>query len=131
MTGTVRHILVVEDNSALAGVITFNLQQAGHQVATARNGREAWQHVRENRVDLIITDHQMPEMSGTELCRRIREDDCYAGIPVIMLTAKSLEIDQFHIYEQLGVVTILPKPFSPAGLVKTVKENLETGAGQC
>ena len=65
-------VLVVEDNSALANVLTFNLKRSGYDVTIARNGREAWDILQNRSADLVVADHQMPEMSGIELCQKIR-----------------------------------------------------------
>ena len=67
----------------------------------------------------------MPEMSGVELCQKLRETPSYIETPIIMLTAKGLELDLVQLRETLGISAALPKPFSPAELMRKVEECLE------
>lgn len=116
-----RSVLVVEDNPAMATLVRFNLTRAGYDVTVAGNGRQAWDHLEEQQFDVVVTDHQMPEMTGAELCQRIHESDRTSGLPVIMLTAKELELDPDFLMQGLGVRRVLGKPFSPAQLVEAVE----------
>ncbi len=117
-----RHVLVVDDNLAIANVVRFNLERAGFAVSTARNGQAGWELVQRQQFHLIITDQQMPVMDGLEFCRRMREIDAYARVPVIMLTAKGSELDLPRLSVELGVTAIFPKPFSPLDLIQAVEE---------
>src|SRR5438034_5240152 len=108
-----KQVLVVEDNIALGAVVRFNLEQAGFQVALARNGREGWGLIQKRDFDLVVTDYQMPEMSGAELCEQMRQHPQYAQIPVLLLTAKGLELDLPQLREELGIFDVFLKPFSP------------------
>jgi CheY-like chemotaxis protein len=119
-----KKVLVAEDNPALAGVVRFNLQRAGCDVTVARNGREALDAACQQAFDVVLTDEQMPEMTGTELCSALRRRDEYRTTPIIMLTAKGLELDFEDLRARLGVSAALPKPFSPAELVNLVEECL-------
>jgi CheY-like chemotaxis protein len=124
-------ILVAEDNAALAAVVRFHLERAGLQVDLARNGREAWNLLQSQRYAMVITDQQMPEMSGTEICGLMRADPRLASVPVLMLTAKSLELEASRLREELGVRKVLPKPFSVSELTETVRSLLfSASAGQ-
>lgn len=123
-TETTKKVLVAEDNAALAGVIRFNLSRAGFEAVTARNGREALDAACRETFDLVLTDEQMPEMCGTVLCYELRKRKEYRATPIIMLTAKGLELDIEELRIQLGVSATLPKPFSPAELVSLVEECL-------
>lgn len=125
MSNADRNILVVEDNAALASVVRFNLQRAGFQVTVARNGRVAWEAVQEEAFDLIVTDQQMPEMSGCELCQKLRMLDEYRATPVIMLTAKGMELELPRLKSELGIAATFLKPFSPKEIVKAVETLLE------
>lgn len=120
-----RHILVVEDNAALASVVRFNLQRAGFRVSVACNGRVAWEAVQEEDFDLIVTDQQMPEMTGREFCERMRMLDQYRDTPVIMLTAKGMELELPRLKAELGIAATFLKPFSPKEIVKAVENQLE------
>lgn len=117
-------MLVVEDNSALAHVVKFNLERSGMHVSLARNGREAWDMLANITVDLIISDHQMPEMSGLELCRLLRGDDRFRDLPFILATAKRMEIDIDGIRDELNITQTFSKPFSPAAMVSAVRDQL-------
>jgi DNA-binding response OmpR family regulator len=126
MMSEIKRVLVAEDNAALAGVIRFNLSRAGFEAVTARNGREALDVASRTTFDLVLTDEQMPEMCGTLLCHELRKRKEYITTPIIMLTAKGLELDIEELRKQLGVSATLPKPFSPAELVSLVEECLST-----
>lgn len=121
--GAVR-VLIVEDNSALANVLKFNLVRSGFEVTIARNGREAWDIVNNNPADLIITDHQMPEMSGIELCQKVRQHEKMQDIPIILVTAKQLELDIDHIRSELRITRTFSKPFSPAAIINAVRDEM-------
>lgn len=122
MSSKSKHILIVEDNPALGAVIRFNLEKAGYRVTSACNGEEALQSLRSDTFDFMVTDHQMPGLTGTELCGQIREEDRYRHMPVIMLTAKRLELELADLKERLGILDVLPKPFSPSELVQRIDE---------
>lgn len=124
-----RRILIAEDNAALALVVRFHLEQAGFEVTVARHGREAWTLLQNQPFDLLVTDQQMPEMSGCELCKLARTEPAFVELPVIMLTAKGLEMELSSVRDELGVREVLPKPFSVRQLVETV-ENCLAPAGQ-
>ena len=111
-------ILVAEDEPPLAFALQFSLERAGFVVAVAHDGGEAWELLQRDTFDLLITDDQMPKMTGSELCQRIREEPHFAQLPVIMLTGKELG------REQLGWGEVIPKPFSPRRVVAMVKKRL-------
>ena len=120
-----KRVLVAEDNVSLSIVLRFNLQEGGFDVVTATNGREAWQLAQGSSFDLVISDEQMPEMSGLEFCRRYRDTDEGRHVPIVLLTAKKLELDECQISQELGISQILGKPFSPRGLVRLARELTE------
>ena len=119
-----QQILVAEDNAALASVIRFNLVRAGFQVTIANDGHQAWEFVQSNHFDLIVTDQQMPKMTGCELCEKLRSVPEYAELPVIMLTAKGLELELPRLREELKIMATYMKPFSPKEIVKAVEDCL-------
>ena len=124
MENVAPHILIVEDNLAMCRVIQVILEKAGHNVTCAHDGQSGWHAALENRFDLIITDQQMPKMTGIELCQKLRTHDHYASTPVLMLTAKGLELDLSRLKQELGIAEIFAKPFSPAKIIKVVEEYL-------
>ena len=121
MVATGKRILVVEDNPALAGVIRFNLERAGFHVTCAKNGREAWRLLTTDHFDFLVTDHQMPEMTGSQLCEQLRQSEQLSAMPVIMLTAKGLELELSQLRRELGVMDVVGKPFSPSELVQRIE----------
>ena len=111
-------ILIVEDNVAMAQVLRFNLERSGYSVSVASDGRQALESARQERFDLVITDYQMPEMSGEEFCHRLLELPEYLGVPVMMCTAKGLELDSARLKQEFGVTRLINKPFSPRQVVE-------------
>lgn len=124
MASELSRILVVEDNPAMSRVIAFNLARAGFEVITAGDGREAWEQVQQISFDLIVTDQQMPRMEGLDCCRRLRELEQYRETPVILLTAKALELDRQELADEFGVTAVFMKPFSPIELVHFIQDCL-------
>jgi two-component system chemotaxis response regulator CheY len=117
-------ILVVEDNAALSGVVCFNLVRAGFQVTSVNNGRHALETLEKGNFDLILSDQQMPLMTGIQLCENIRQLPAYKRTPFILLTAKCMEIDLSRLQHHPGISTALPKPFSPSELILCIEECL-------
>jgi len=114
-----QRILVVDDEPALIELVTFNLQQAGFAVSVARDGATALAEVRRQKPDLVLLDLMLPDLQGTEVCRRLRKDPATEHIPVVMLTARGGEVDRVVGFE-LGADDYIVKPFSPRELVLRV-----------
>jgi two-component system chemotaxis response regulator CheY len=119
-------VLVCEDNSALSGVVCFNLARAGFEVTPVANGRLALEALTKESYDLVLSDQQMPLMTGIQLCEHVRQLPGYKQTPFILLTAKCMEIDIGKLKQTLGLTKALPKPFSPSELVTCIKEALTT-----
>jgi two-component system chemotaxis response regulator CheY len=111
--------LIVDDNVALARVTQFALTRAGFQTSIAGNGRLALNLVTAESFDIIVTDQQMPEMNGLEFLERLRTLPGYATTPIILLTAKGLELELPRIQQELDIAAVFPKPFSPSAVVET------------
>ena len=111
--------LVVDDNVALARVTQFALNRAGFDARIAPNGRKALDFAQAETFDIVITDQQMPEMTGLELCQRLRATEQYAHTPIVLLTAKGLELELPTLQRELEISAIFPKPFSPSEVVST------------
>ncbi len=118
-----QRILVVDDEPDLLELVRFNLAQAGFEVATAETAREGLARARSAPPDLIVLDLMLPDQPGTEVCRQIRADRELAGIPILMLTAKSEEVDRVVGFE-LGADDYVTKPFSPRELTLRVQSIL-------
>jgi two-component system phosphate regulon response regulator PhoB len=113
-------ILVVDDEPDLLELVRFNLSQAGFAVDTAIAGREALEKVRRSPPDLLVLDLMLPDVSGNDIARQIRSDPGLADLPILMLTAKSEEVDRVVGFE-LGADDYVTKPFSPRELILRVK----------
>jgi DNA-binding response OmpR family regulator len=113
-------ILAVDDEPDALELISTNLSSAGFIVVTAEDGEEALRKARANPPDLILLDLMLPEIDGLELCKLLRRDDTTRDIPIIILTAKSGELDRVLGLE-LGADDYVTKPFSPRELVLRIK----------
>lgn len=121
-------ILVCEDNSALSAIVSFNLLRAGFEVTTVANGRLALDALKKGSFDLILSDQQMPMMTGIQLCEHVRQHPGHKLTPFILLTAKCMEIDFAKLQQTLRVTRALPKPFSPTELINCIEEALAASA---
>ena len=104
-------ILVVEDEPDLAELVALNLRGAGHEVVVCHDGSTALAEVQRSQPDLLVLDVMLPDVSGVEVCRRLRRSAETARIPVIMLTAKNEEIDKITGLS-VGADDYLTKPFN-------------------
>lgn len=112
-------ILVVEDERDLAELVAYNLREAGHDVTCIHDGATALAEIQRNTPDLLVLDVMLPDLSGLEICRRLRRNPQTLRLPVIMLTARSDEVDRVVGFE-VGADDYVPKPFSPRELVLRV-----------
>ena len=113
-------VLVVEDEADIRNLIVHHLTRDGFRCRTAATGAEALARVRAAAPDLVVLDLMLPEMSGLEVCRRLRGDPTTAGVPIIMLTAKDDEVDRI-VGLEMGADDYVAKPFSPKELVARVR----------
>src|SRR5438046_8890048 len=111
-TGSGRKILIIEDETDVADLLTLNLRKAGYRVSTAADGASGLQNARDDRPDFVILDLMLPKMSGLEVCRILKGDSATSHIPVLMLTAKAEEIDRI-VGLEFGADDYVTKPFSP------------------
>ena len=116
-------ILVADDESHILNVVSLKLRNAGYRVLTARDGQEALDIALAERPDLLITDYHMPQLSGLELCRRLKQEPATSTMPAIMLTARGYHLEDRDT-EESGILKMLSKPFSPRHLLATVNEVL-------
>ncbi|MBK8189733.1 MAG: response regulator transcription factor [Vampirovibrionales bacterium] len=116
-------ILIVEDEPDLVNLLRYNLQKEGYDVVYALNGKIALELAWDKRPDLIILDLMLPDRSGIDVCREIKSHEALARTPIIMLTARSSEIDRISGFEA-GAEDYVVKPFSPKELLWRVRAML-------
>ena len=127
MSGT---ILIVDDEADIRSTVEFNLSREGFRVISAERGRDAVERAAESpRPDLIVLDLMLPDISGTEVCRQLRQSPTTRGIPILMLTAKTDAIDRVVGFE-VGADDYVTKPFSVRELVLRIKAILRRSSTQ-
>jgi len=122
-----RKALVVDDEIHIVQVVAIKLRNNGFDVRTAENGAVALECVKAEKPDIIVTDFQMPVMSGLELIENLRREPETADIPVIMLTARGFAIEEEK-KQQLNITACLSKPFSPREVLQCIEETLSIGS---
>jgi len=115
-----KRILLCDDEIHILRAAEFKLKRAGFEVDIAGDGEEGWQRILEHKPDILVTDCQMPRLDGLGLIRRLREHPETREIPALMLTAKGFELSAEELAEQLNVLRVLAKPFSPRELLEIV-----------
>ena len=113
-------ILIVEDEIPIVELVSFSLKGAGWVVDAVHNTADAWTYLQNKRPQLILLDWMLPDQSGLKLLSRIRSDRNFNTLPVIMLTAKSMEEDKVAGLDQ-GADDYITKPFSPRELTARIK----------
>ena len=116
-------VLVVEDETAQLEVLTYNLEAEGFRVTKADNGDEALLLVDETNPDIILLDWMLPGVSGIEICRRLKASSETRNVPVIMLSARSEEVDKVRGLET-GADDYMVKPYSVVELMARVRNQL-------
>ncbi|MHC4075997.1 MAG: response regulator [Planctomycetota bacterium] len=118
-----RKVLVVDDEIHIVHVVAIKLRNNGYDVISAQDGAEAFELARENKPDIIVTDYQMPVMTGLELVRKLRDNADLKDTPVIMLTARGFAIED-GLLEDIQISEFLSKPFSPKELLRSIEDIL-------
>jgi two-component system, chemotaxis family, chemotaxis protein CheY len=116
-------ILVVDDDPVTRRVLSSMLERAHYDVMASTDGREAWTELAAARIDLVITDREMPAMDGMELLRAVRQSPRHGGVPVVMLTGTTLETAGDEADAE-GASAFLTKPVSSRKLLETVERLL-------
>lgn len=119
-----KKILVADDEPYILMALTDAVEMEGYDCVTAVNGREAVEKAREELPDLILLDIMMPYKDGYEACEELKADDQTKGIPIIMLTAKSQQVD-IQRGKEVGADDYITKPFRPSTLRKKFNEVLD------
>ncbi len=120
---TDKTVLVVDDAIHIVHVVAIKLRNNGYEVISADNGAEALELALREKPDIIVTDYQMPVMTGLELVENLRRHEETKDIPVIMLTARSFAIEQKQ-QDALRISGCLSKPFSPKELLSNIEDIL-------
>ncbi len=122
-------ILVVDDEPDVLDMVCYSLNREGYTVKTANNGENALALCKQFVPDLIVLDLMLPGIDGNQVCYKLKMNDRYKHIPIIMLTAKSDETDQL-VGLQIGADDYITKPFSPRVLSARIKVVLRRQAGR-
>jgi CheY-like chemotaxis protein len=113
-------ILVVDDYRVQIRMYSYTLRRHGHTVLTAENGQAALEHLDTAHIDLLITDTTMPILDGLTLLRRLRADERYQTLPVILITASEQEEETLAAAEDIAANAYLTRPISSRDLIETV-----------
>lgn len=122
-------ILVVDDEAHIRHVLSMKLRNAGYDVVTAEDGELALEAAMQHRPDLIITDYQMPFLSGLEMCRQLRNRPETAQTPALMLTARGFTLSEDDL-AGTNIVGVQSKPFSPREILDTVEQLITRAAAR-
>lgn len=116
-----KRIIVADDEAHILHIVSMKLRNAGFEIITAMDGEEALELCRSENPDMLITDYQMPYMSGLELCMELRKDARTRDIPALMLTARGFDIESQDM-KAARIAAVLAKPFSPREVLQKVKD---------
>ena len=117
-------ILVAEDNRVMGNVIRFNLERSGFDVVLVSDGQKAMKELEHGTFDLVITDYQMPNASGEDVCRYVRFDSAHKETPVVLVSAKGIELQTGDLIGPHRFSYVVYKPFSPQEIVRIASEVL-------
>src|ERR1700722_14286858 len=121
-------ILVIEDEKDIQDILDYNLRQAGHKVNLASTAQDGLKLARGKKPDLVLLDLMLPDISGTEVCKTLKQDPTTRDAQVLILTAKGEEIDRVVGFE-LGADDYVVKPFSVRELVLRIQAILRRVSG--
>ncbi len=117
-------ILVVDDEAHILNVVSLKLRNAGYEVVTAQDGDEAFELALQCHPALVITDFQMPIMTGLQLCAKLAEHPSTSETPAILLTARGFALSEDDL-SKANIVDVLSKPFSPREVLERVETLIE------
>ena len=122
-----KKVLVVDDEVHIIHVVAIKLRNNGFEVISASDGGEAFELACSEKPDIIVTDFQMPVMTGLELVEKLRQNEATQSTPVIMLTARGFAVEDKQ-REDLQISEFLSKPFSPKELLRSIEDILYQAA---
>jgi DNA-binding response OmpR family regulator len=123
-----KRVLLCDDESHILHAAEFKLRRANFEVRSSSDGEGAWEVLQDWLPDVLITDCQMPRLDGIGLVRRCRQHETTRELPILMLTAKGFELSPELLYDELKVLGVMSKPFSPRELLRCVEQIIETGS---
>jgi len=118
-----KKVLIVDDEIHIVHVVAIKLRNNGYDVISAENGAEGFEVAREEMPDIIVSDLQMPRMTGLELVEKLRSCETTRDIPVILLTARAFAIEDDQ-RKKLDISDCISKPFSPKELLRSIEDIL-------
>lgn len=119
-------VLIAEDSIVIGNLLRFNLEQAGLQVTLVGNGQEAVDKLQGQEFDILLTDYEMPVLNGEQTCDAVRNELAILDMPIVMCSAKCLELDAERLKATYGIERLLQKPFSMTELVSTIRNLIES-----
>ncbi len=117
------HVLIAEDNPGLARVLSFKFKSCGFTPLVCKDGMAAWEAFSSGTFAAVVSDQEMPRMTGVELCRQIRASE--STVPFFLVTGRALELSTTGIAEELQINEIFAKPFSPQTVIDSVTAAIE------
>ena len=114
-------ILAVDDSRSIRDMVRFALEPLGYTILDAEDGEEGLTQLASHKVDLVITDLNMPKLNGIEFIAKVREDDTHAGLPMVMLTTEG-QAEKMRAGKKAGASGWIVKPFNELQLELTVKK---------
>ena len=119
-----KRILIIEDEHDLVELIMLRLEANGYEAMAAYDGEEGLRAAKEEKPDLIVLDVMMPKMNGFDVCRKLKDDEKFKRIPILMLTVK-FQPNDIKFAKELGADEYLTKPFEPEILLNKIRELLK------
>lgn len=119
-----KKVLLVDDEVDFVDIVRTRLEANNFEVSVAYDGEEALEKVKEDRPDLIILDIMMPKINGFDVCRKLKTDQNYKDIPIIMLTAK-FQANDIKFATAMGANAYITKPFEPQALLEEMRALLK------
>ncbi|MCC9600042.1 response regulator [Stieleria sp. JC731] len=123
MTSEIKNILIAEDNPGLARVLSFKFESYGFNPIVCDDGTSAWEAFEQTEIAAVVSDHEMPGLSGLELISLVRQSK--PNVPCFLVTGRKLELVRDRRVIELGIHEVFGKPFSPVVVVETVAQIIE------
>lgn len=123
MSSTKPTVLIAEDNPGLARVLSFRFESSGFTTVTCFDGGQAWQAFNEQPVAAVVSDHEMPVMTGVKLIQRIKNVD--PAVPCFLVTGRDLELSRDQAVMELGVCEVFGKPINAVMLMSAVSNAID------